>query len=210
MIKYLGEWNLRENDLVVDIGGGCNPFERADVVVDNVIGEWKKRPINVKGGYLFEGDKKYSFIQASIEKLPFKEKQFDFVYCSHTLEHTEFPEKACEEIMRVGKRGYITTPEITNETILGDHTHKWFVHALDKNTILFFPKLDQHNHYKRFREPYKLYFGDMDNNDTHNFAKMRLHKMNPSTGSFWYVQMIWKDKFNYIVINKDNKIITNL
>ena len=48
--------------------------------------------------------------QCSIENLPFADSEFDFVYCSHVLEHVDNPEAACRELMRVAKRGYIETP----------------------------------------------------------------------------------------------------
>jgi SAM-dependent methyltransferase len=45
------------------------------------------------------------------EELPFKDKSFDFVIASHVLEHTDNPEKFLTELMRVGRAGYIETPE---------------------------------------------------------------------------------------------------
>gem|GEM_PF-6800036 len=32
---------------------------------------------------------------------------FDFVVCSHTLEDVRNPGRGCEEILRVGKAGYL-------------------------------------------------------------------------------------------------------
>lgn len=45
-----------------------------------------------------------------MEKLPFKDKEFDTIFCSHTLEHSSYIEKACNEIKRVGKRAIIIVP----------------------------------------------------------------------------------------------------
>lgn len=45
------------------------------------------------------------------EELPFKDKSFDFIIASHVLEHTADPERFLNELMRVGKAGYIETPE---------------------------------------------------------------------------------------------------
>jgi len=44
------------------------------------------------------------------EKLPFKDKEFDFVYCRHVLEDVHNPEFVFNEIKRVSKAGYIETP----------------------------------------------------------------------------------------------------
>lgn len=45
------------------------------------------------------------------EELPFKDKSLDFIVASHVLEHTADPERFLNELMRVGKAGYIETPE---------------------------------------------------------------------------------------------------
>jgi ubiquinone/menaquinone biosynthesis C-methylase UbiE len=38
-------------------------------------------------------------------RLPFRDGAFDFVVCSHTLEHVPDPESAISEMCRVAKRG---------------------------------------------------------------------------------------------------------
>ena len=45
------------------------------------------------------------FRVVNIENTPYDDKEFDFVYCSHVLEHVSEPARACEELMRIGKRG---------------------------------------------------------------------------------------------------------
>ncbi len=58
---------------------------------------------------------------------------FDFVVCSHTLEDIRDPIRACKEIMRIGKAGYIETPSRLSESVRGtDGTvgathHRWLV-----------------------------------------------------------------------------------
>lgn len=54
--------------------------------------------------------------QGRAEHLPFKDKEFDTVFCSHTLEHFEDLNKAVSEIKRVSKRVVIIIPleEATN------------------------------------------------------------------------------------------------
>jgi len=48
--------------------------------------------------------------QGVIEEMPFKDKQFDTVFCSHTLEHAQDLQKACEEIQRVASRAILIVP----------------------------------------------------------------------------------------------------
>src|SRR3989344_6715828 len=97
--------NIGKNDLVLDLGSGDKPFWRADVIVDKYLEDDRQRS---SGPVLL--DKNKLFIKADVENLPFKDKVFDFVYCSHLLEHVENPVKAINEITRVAKKGYIEVP----------------------------------------------------------------------------------------------------
>ena len=49
-------------------------------------------------------------VEGVVEELPFEDKQFDTVFCSHTLEHAEDLAKACSEIQRVSRRAVIIVP----------------------------------------------------------------------------------------------------
>jgi len=49
-------------------------------------------------------------VEGVMENLPFDDKQFDSVFCSHTLEHAADLSKACSEIQRVSKRAVIIVP----------------------------------------------------------------------------------------------------
>ena len=79
--------NIRATDLVLEIGSGNNPNPRSDILCDRYIhdnnqraGEFAAvidRPLVVADGY----------------RLPFKDKTFDYVICSHILEHMEGPAK---------------------------------------------------------------------------------------------------------------------
>src|SRR6056300_959718 len=44
------------------------------------------------------------------ERLPYKDKEFDFVYCRHVIEDLWNPVNALKEISRITKAGYIETP----------------------------------------------------------------------------------------------------
>jgi len=83
---------------------------------------------------------------------PFKNKEFDFVVCSHLLEDIRDPVWVCREMMRVGKRGYIETPSREAESkmgiggkwkihrkVVGYSHHRWFVELID-NKLVFTPK----------------------------------------------------------------------
>jgi ubiquinone/menaquinone biosynthesis C-methylase UbiE len=50
---------------------------------------------------------KINFVDANIEKLPFKNKSFDTVVCTHTLEHVQDIYKSVSELKRVTKKRLI-------------------------------------------------------------------------------------------------------
>lgn len=87
---------------VLDIGSGHNPYEKADVLCERYL-EDVERTGHVKIDAR-------PFVIGTLEFLPFKDKSFDLVTCSHVLEHVDDPHRALEEIKRVGKSAYIVTP----------------------------------------------------------------------------------------------------
>jgi SAM-dependent methyltransferase len=124
---------IKHTDFVLDVGGGGSPFQRADIIIDYDLHSGYHRDENIA-----PIDNRW--IAADIHSLPFTDKTFDFVYCSHVLEHTEDPQKACEELMRVAHRGYIETPRKMTELIHGHPTHRWLVDT-EENLITFEPRL---------------------------------------------------------------------
>lgn len=69
----------------------------------------------------------------------FPDKIFDWVRCNHVIEHTIDPEKACNELMRVGKAGIISFPPMQSEMLYGRKEHRWYV-VVDRKRLLFIPK----------------------------------------------------------------------
>lgn len=122
--------HLKPEEKVLDIGGGSNPFTRADVVTEPFLDHSSHR-----GGEGIRSNVEY--VQCFAEDLPFREKEFDFSICRQVLEHVVSPEASCKEIMRVSKRGFIETPQKHFELLFGPNpSHNWFVTARE-NKIVF-------------------------------------------------------------------------
>jgi len=99
-------FGIRSGDKVLDIGSGNVPFRLATHLADlttqdNQLG---------RAGAPFKNLDGKPVIQCDIARMPFADKEFDFAYCSHVLEHVDDPAAACRELMRIAKRGYIETP----------------------------------------------------------------------------------------------------
>jgi Methyltransferase domain len=116
---------------ILDIGSGGYPFPGATVLVDRFLEPVHRyEPLATHGKPL---------VVADIHSLPFPDKSFDFVYCSHVLEVVEDPLRACGEIMRVGPRGYVETPTFAKDMLFAwaRGVQKWHVVAIGPHLCFF-------------------------------------------------------------------------
>lgn len=77
-----------------------------------------------------------NLIVAEGDRLPFRDKAFDYVICSHVLEHVEDPSCFLNEISRIGKRGYIEVPSLIGEYLIPKRSHRWVVLELNQRLVL--------------------------------------------------------------------------
>src|SRR5689334_11059002 len=83
---------------VVDLGSGHNPHPRADILVDRFLLDNTERsgaPVILPSSKIF--------IVGDGCAMPFKDKAFDFLICSHVIEHIEDVELFCSELNRVSR-----------------------------------------------------------------------------------------------------------
>lgn len=120
--------NIRTNDLVLEIGSGHNPKIRSDVLCDRYLTDDTER-----GGSL-TADR--PLVVADGEALPFRDKTFEYVICSHVLEHADDAARFLGEVERVGKAGYIETPSEIGEWLYGWEYHRWLVNLADGKLLL--------------------------------------------------------------------------
>lgn len=68
-----------------------------------------------------------------IYHLPFKDKQFKSVLCSHTIEHVERPKEFFRELKRVGEDVTLVTPPLWDLwAVLNFVVHRWLVLSFRK------------------------------------------------------------------------------
>ncbi|MFC1646674.1 class I SAM-dependent methyltransferase [Patescibacteria group bacterium] len=132
--KILPGFKINRSDLVLDIGSGDKPFWRADVYVDKLSLDNSQRTTGEKTIHGIG-----LFIDSDVINLPFKDKVFDFSFCSHLLEHVEDPALVIKEITRISKRGYLEVPNGICESIVPFDSHLWFVYT-DNNKLVFIRK----------------------------------------------------------------------
>ncbi len=156
------------SDVVLDIGGWACPFNRADHVVDaepyQTRGYYKTVGLpGSQGGDVehFTADT-WHRLDICADPLPFRDKEIDFVICSHVLEDIRDPLWVCTEMIRVAKRGYIEVPSRVAETCRGWESnrtaglshHRWLIDTDEiAAAVRFIPKFHMIHAHPRFNLP---------------------------------------------------------
>jgi len=99
-------WNI------LDIGCGYSANKYANIICD------------VQDLSKFYKDKK--FIRLIDQKLPFKDKEFDFVIASHVMEHVEDVDFFISELQRIASKGYIEVPTKLEDNLVFENKNDHF------------------------------------------------------------------------------------
>jgi SAM-dependent methyltransferase len=119
---------IRPQDRVLEIGPGSSPHSRSNAFLELAFDQHEDK-ISQRGGIAkdagFGGRPVYYYDGT---KFPFEAKQFDYVICSHVIEHVTNPVEFLSEVFRVsGGRGYLEYPLITYEYLYDFNVHLQFV-----------------------------------------------------------------------------------
>ena len=93
---------------------------------------------------LSEHYKEKTFVKITEKKLPFKDKEFDFIIASHVIEHVDDISYFLNELTRIGKKGYIEVPTRLEDNLVFENkkAHLWHLVFDDvKNKIIFSDKI---------------------------------------------------------------------
>lgn len=136
--EIIEKFNINSDEKILDVGGSMTQHDsiRIDTLVDLIRPEedpYHPSKLNAK---------KFVRLDITKEKLPFKDKEFDFCLCTHTLEDLATPFLIISEMSRVAKRGLIITPSMGEDMVFspidftrwltgamrspGQAHHKWF------------------------------------------------------------------------------------
>ena len=131
------DFGIQPDHKVLDMGSGHIPFSLATHLADI---STKDSSIG-RGGASFKLMEGKPVYECAVENTPFADKEFDFVYCSHVLEHSPDPARACKELMRIARRGYIETPTRGKDVFLASARPSNHLNAVELrgDVLTFFP-----------------------------------------------------------------------
>lgn len=102
---------LADNSIILDIGCGNGFFTYYFSKMHKTIGLDFSR-------YMLSINSNESLVQGSTLLLPFKDRQFDLVFCSNLLHHLEKPEMAVSEMERVSKQYVVISEPNRNNPLM--------------------------------------------------------------------------------------------
>jgi len=129
--------NIHPLDRVLEVGPGGNPHPRADVLLDKKF-HTEEETLHQRGDAPKRNHKK-QLVLFDGEHFPFKNKCFDYVICSHVLEHVQNIEAFLAELQRIASRGYLEFPTIYYDYIYNFPEHLTFLFHRD-GRIHYMPK----------------------------------------------------------------------
>ena len=172
LLKDNQSWNI------LDIGCGYNAHEAATVICD----------IQDLSHYY----KNKNFVKLIGNSLPFKDKEFDFVVCSHVIEHVKDVALFIKELERISLKGYIELPTILEDNLVFENRkdHLWHMEFDDDYNKLLISKKIQ------FLEPVL----------TVSSAKKFLKYFRQSL----VIELFWENTIDFIIKEHESKTISKL
>ena len=117
---------------ILDLGCGYTANKNATVVADVQ---------DLSNFYKYK-----KFIKIDEKKLPFQDKEFDFVITSHVIEHVDDLDFFIKEIERISNQGYIELPSKLGDNLVFENLtdHTWWFDYDDEKQILLAEKKKQY------------------------------------------------------------------
>ena len=198
-------YGIKKGDKVLDIGGGSKPFPYATHILDKQDEKYN----NQRYGRDLQLLKGQILISGTTDKLKeFKDNEWNFIYCSHILEHIDNLPEVLKEISRVGKRGFVAIPHYIGDffAVNSAQGHKWFSDY--KNEILYIKKrepLDFHNEFAGYWKNFIWNKGQERPRDI-----WEGHNGEFGLRFLWEIRFFWKNRIDFQEENWMNTFFKNI
>ena len=130
---------IKPSDRVLEVGPGGVPHPRADIFLEKIFDDPEQAKGQRGGAPKLKTRKKV--VHYDGRRFPFEDGAFDYVICSHVLEHVDDVDQFVGELMRVGKAGYLEFPTIYWDYLYGIAEHTMFLFKAG-STIRWMPQAE--------------------------------------------------------------------
>lgn len=149
--------SIKPTNRVLEIGPGGTPYSRSDIFLEITIKDKKIAKLQRGNTEKLITNKPVIYYEG--KRFPFSDNEFDYVICSHVLEHIEDIEFFISELFRIAPRGYIEYPTIYYEYLYNIPVHLNFLKF--KNNTLFYLK-KTNTHFFEFWPVQKFFFESLN------------------------------------------------
>jgi ubiquinone/menaquinone biosynthesis C-methylase UbiE len=111
--ELIQKFKLKSTDKILDVGGSM--MQHKEIPIDTLVDAIRPEESQYNKGKLLA--KHFVRLDFNRDKFPFKDKEFDFCLCTHTLEDLPYPFLVIDEMSRVAKAGYIATPSFGQDIV---------------------------------------------------------------------------------------------
>ncbi|MDD2384957.1 MAG: class I SAM-dependent methyltransferase [Sulfurospirillaceae bacterium] len=190
---------IQKKDKVLEVGPGNTPFYRSNVLLEKIYEN--DELAKLQAGGTEKRNLKKEIVYYTGELFPFKDKEFDYVICSHVLEHIPLNQLDIfiKELMRVASRGYIEVPLFTYEVLTNIEHHLSFVDVDNNNKLLFLEKKEENFAGFAYQEVLKML--EQSN------SKMPFITCNPDTMFFGFE---WEDTIAYEKVQSVEQLLGHI
>ena len=130
---------MTPRDRVLEVGPGGTPHPRADVFLEKEFSDTDVAKGQRGHSAPLVSDKPIVHYDGS--RFPFQDGEFDYVICSHVLEHIDNVDAFVGELTRVASRGYVEFPTIYYDYLYDFPEHPIVVFYRD-DVIYWIPKCE--------------------------------------------------------------------
>jgi SAM-dependent methyltransferase len=132
--------SIRGQDRVLEVGPGGIPFHRADVFLERTF-PTDDEARRQRGGLERPAAPAERIVYYDGGRFPFRDGEFDYVVCSHVVEHVADVDFFVKELSRVARGGYLEYPTVYYEYLYNFSVHLNLLKLRD-GTLYHLPKRD--------------------------------------------------------------------
>lgn len=146
--------SIKSTDRVLEVGPGATPHPRSDIFLELRYEDVKERIAQSGNIGLLETSKEVVYYDGG--RFPFEDREFDYVICSHVLEHVRDADKFLKELQRIALKGYLEFPTVYYDYLYNFPEHRLFL--FEKMGVIYWMTKEESGleHYKSIQKFFNI------------------------------------------------------